>query len=408
MISGKDTARLRELAKRQLEYANSERNRRLYDDWKAHGDMNRQSRPMITIEAGTFNDEIITPMLRCESQEARRLEYLLISNTINFEHFKDDMIVRDYIPVDIAYEITPYGLPVERIESGSLGHHFVSRIFDLKEDFHKLSKSIIHKNLDAKRKYGDRIREIIGDILPVKESGACAVACLMQNVVHIMDMQDMFIAMIDEPELFHQMMRMLTDDYIEIYRKMEDDGIILPTNNDVWLSQGSLAFTNDLVDEGEQLKTSDIWVYMDAQETSGVSAEMYHEFVFPYYKEISERFGLLSYGCCESVSNVWENSVSKYENLRKVSISPWCDEEYMGERLQGRKVVYHRKPSPNLIGVERNLDENAARKYIAKTIAASRKAGKLEFSQRDVYTVHGDLRKVERYVQIIRKECEKR
>jgi hypothetical protein len=42
-----------------------------------------------------------------------------------------------------------------------------------------------------------------------------------------------------------------------------------------------------------------------------------------------------------------------------------------------------------------------------KTVAAA-KGLTLEFSQRDVYTVHGDTGKVARYVALIREACEKK
>jgi len=81
---------------------------------------------------------------------------------------------------------------------------------------------------------------------------------------------------------------------------------------------------------------------------------------------------LLSYGCCEGVHAIWEKSVSQYENLRKVSISPWCDEAYMGSALQGRKVAFHRKPSPNFIGVERHMEEDLVRAAMEKTVSAAK------------------------------------
>ena len=86
---------------------------------------------------------------------------------------------------------------------------------------------------------------------------------------------------------------------------------------------------------------------------------MYEEFIFPYYKRISDLYGIFSYGCCEPVDPIWDNCLSKCENLRKISISPWCKEELMGEKLRGTKVIYHRKPSPNFIGVGKELDEEA-------------------------------------------------
>ena len=407
-ISAKDKARLRELAKHQLELAKTERNVQLYKDWEAHGDMSVDSRPIITVELWTFADEIITPRLQCESKEARSLEASLLHNTINFDYFKDDTIVRDYIPIGISYGLLPFNMPIKREETGGLGYQFIHQIEDLAEDFDKLSKSKIDTNLADRRAYGDFVQELIGDILPTKEVGVSAGASLTQNIVQVMGMENMYMAMMDEPELFHRMMKMLTDDNIEMHKMMEADGILLPTNGDVDLAQGTFAFTSDLPKTGTGLKLSDLWIYIDSQEAAGLSPDMYHEFIFPYYKQLGDLFGLLSYGCCESVSEIWEKSVSAYGNLRKLSISPWCDEEYIGEQLQHRNVVYHRKPFPNLIGVDRYLDEDAARAHIAKTINAAKKVKKLEFSQRDVYTVHNDLGKVERFVQIIREECERR
>jgi len=408
MISPKEKERLRELAKQQIQLANSERNQQLIKEWWAHGDMDKESRPMILIEPNTFADELIQPRLQSESDLARELEYSLLFNTLNFKYFKDDMLVRDYLPVDIEYRLQPFGIAGERIKTEGIGYHIEPQVVDLEADFHKLSKSILVNNGEDRKVFCDFARENVGDILPIKETGSCPFIVPTYNVVHVMGMENMYMAMIDEPELFHKMMKMLTNDYIEVYQKMEEEGMLLPTNGDVRLLQGSYCFTSDLPKTGIGLKTSQVWLYMDSQEASAVSPEMYHEFFAPYYQQLSEQFGLLCYGCCESVSGIWKDSVSKYKNLRKVSIAPWCDEEYMGEQLQDYQAVYQRKPTPNLIGVDKILDEVAARDCIAKTLAATKGVKKIEFSQRDVYTVHKDLKKVERYVQIIREECEKR
>ena len=153
------------------------------------------------------------------------------------------------------------------------------------------------------------------------------------------------------------------------------------------------------------LTTRDVWGFMDSQETVGLSPEMYEEFIFPCYQKISSQYGLLSYGCCEPVSPIWDNCISKLENLRKVSISPWCDEELMGERLRDRKVIFHRKPSPNYLGVGAVMDEEAFREHLRKTFRAARGC-KLEITQRDVYTINHDISKARRYVDIIKEEIE--
>ena len=144
---------------------------------------------------------------------------------------------------------------------------------------------------------------------------------------------------------------------------------------------------------------------MDSQETVGISPAMFEEFIFPCYRKIAEQFGLLSYGCCEPVDPIWDSCISKLPNLRKVSISPWCNEEFMGERLRGGRVIYQRKPSPNFLGVDPVLDEEAFRQHIRKTLLAARGC-KLEITQRDVYTIHHNIPKARRYVEIIREEIE--
>lgn len=133
-----------------------------------------------------------------------------------------------------------------------------------------------------------------------------------------------------------------------------------------------------------------------------MSPEMFHEFIFPCYKRISENFSRLSYGCWEPVSAFWED-IKTLPNLKKVSISPWCDEDFMAEQLKNSGIIYHRKPSPNYLGVGDNLDEDAFRQHIEKTIKTARGCI-LEITQRDVYTIHHDINKVKRYVAIIR-EC---
>ena len=47
----------------------------------------------------------------------------------------------------------------------------------------------------------------------------------------------------------------------------------------------------------------------------------------------------------------------------------WCDEEFMGERLAGSKVIYHRKPSPNYLGVGTSLDEDGLRASLAENFS---------------------------------------
>jgi hypothetical protein len=409
-MPAKDLQILRDMAKRQVALSSTEEMKRLYREWEAFGSAAPMERPMVRMELWTFADDIIPQLLRCESEEARSIEWMMHSNVVNHVLFEDDTLVKGYIPVGIGAYFTPFGLKVARQETkaeegGGLGHHFISQLKTFEEDFHLLGKSEFGIDVAGARARADYLREVFDGAIPVVFEGGCMGACLMQDVIHLMSMEDMYIAMCDEAELFHRALNMLTEDYIEFFEMLQREGALLPTNKAQHLSQGSYCFTDDLPGEKDGLTLKDLWIYMDSQETAGISPSMYREFVVPYYKKISSKFGLLSYGCCEAVHDIWAGGVEQYENIRKVSISPWCDEEKMGEILRGMQTVFLRKPTPNLIGVGSALDEDAVRAAFKKTARAARGC-KLEIAQRDVYRINNTSDKVKRYVQLIRQTLE--
>lgn len=131
---------------------------------------------------------------------------------------------------------------------------------------------------------------------------------------------------------------------------------------------------------------------------------MYHEFIAPYFSRMAEEFGLLYYGCCEPIHLYWDRDISRYPNLRKASISPWCNEEIMAERLSGGNVIYSRKPSPNYLGIKKEFDEEAFRKYIRHTADLTKEC-KTEYIFRDIYRLNGNLEKLKRAVQIVHEEA---
>ncbi len=406
MIDAKDRAILREVAKQQHECAVSPEMEELRRLWEKHGAF-EQERPMITIELDTFRDEIIPPLLRCEGEEARGIEASLYANFVNHTLFGDDFVVDDFYGVSPQCWFKPFDLDLHVTHADlGVGHHFDPVISDLHEDFHKLKKSSFHVDMEGTRKRIDYLNGLFGDILPVRLKGGALVSCLTQDVVHLMGMENMFFAMYDYPDEFQQMMNMLADDYLAYFDYLSKNGAILPTCSSEWLGNGSKCFTDELQEKSGVLTSKDVWGFMDSQETVGVSKDMFAEFIFPAYQKVAGQFGLLSYGCCEPVDPVWEPCLSKLPNLRKLSISPWCNEEIMGEQLSGKRVVYFRKPSPNFLGVGTTLDEAAAAEHIDKTVQAA-KGCTLEIAQRDVYTVSNSPEKVRRYVEIIRQSCEK-
>lgn len=402
---------LRELAKKQLEYSQLPIMEERKQLWYKHNEGN-SVRPMIHVEIWTFEHDIL-PEFKYETETGRAIELELYRNFTNYEKIDDDRIVPPYFPIQWDTYFKLFGVTIEKEHAvnstgQNVGHRFKYIINDLEEDFPKLGPTEYGADKEKTLAWKEFLENIFGDILPVKITNNCLGAVPTQEVIHLMGMENMLFAMYDCPDTFHAFMKRISDDYIEYFKWLESEGLLLPTASYEMLGQGSFCFTHELPQEvpaGGKLTTKDLWGFMDSQETVGISPAMYEEFIFPYYKRVSDLFGLFSYGCCEPVDPIWDNCLSKCENLRKVSISPWCNEELMGEKLRGTKVIYHRKPSPNFIGVDEVFDEEGWRQHIIKTLKAARGCN-LEISQRDVYSLKGDLERPRKAVKIIRELIE--
>lgn len=398
---------LRELAKKQLDIANSDEMRKKEALWYAHNDY-KTKEPVVTLERGTFNREfehLWQP--KCQSETARNIEYYFHSNMVQYEYIHDDTVMPREYNVGIWPWIKPFNIDVKREKT--INETFAFKIDhpikDLEEDFHKLQKSPIGCTFDASVNDKKAVEDILGDIMPVRLSFRpyCGLA---NHIYNIMGLETMMTSMYDCPGLFHKMMAMLAGDYIELWDLCEKNGYIRPNNFNTGVPQGTYGFTNQLPANKDNFTMGDVWGYIDSQETSEISPDMYNEFFFPYYKKVSERFGRLNYGCCESVSAIWEKSVSKYENVSKVSISPWCDEEYIGEKLRGKNITYHRKPFPNYLAIDKEFDEKAFSGHIEKTLKAARGCF-FEISYRDVYSLQGDIYRGKKVYETIQRCIDK-
>ena len=394
---------LRDYAKEQLEISNlpimAERARL----WTLHNDC-KIDRPMVHFEMHPVLDREFFRPIKCETPEARDLEKRLEFNIHNHLMVDDDRVVTPDYQVDIRAGIIPFDMEPKRENTDGLGFHIVPQIENL-EDMSLIKPSPMIFNCKQRLEHRDLAEDIFGDILDVRLSMSGFYFCMTNEIVQRMSMENMFFAMYDTPNEFKAMMDSLSNDYIAFIRELEKRELLVGNNKNDWVAQGTFGFTEQLPDRPKTSK--DCWGFMDSQETVAISSEMFGEFVFPYYQKIADNFGRLVYGCCEPVDPFFDKYISKFNNLSKLSISAWANEEYMGERLAGTNIIYQRKPSPNYVGVGKNLDEEAFRAHIKKTVDATKKC-KLEITFRDVVSLEGNISKPRRAVEIAREELEKR
>ncbi len=232
-ISKEDGQILRELAKKQLEFHHREDNQRRIREWYDHNALQGQ-RPMIHLEAATFQQEFLPDRLRCQGEFARQVEQQLYENFQNQELFDDDRVTPDWFGVnyDTYFRLFDIQIHVEHTEMGgqeSLGHHFVSVVEDLEDDYEKLKPTVFGVDKESTREKFQSISQTIGDILPVRMKMDCLYSVPTQMIVHFMSMENMMFNMYDYPELFKNMMDRVAEDTLAYYRMLEEEGLILPT-----------------------------------------------------------------------------------------------------------------------------------------------------------------------------------
>ena len=96
-----------------------------------------------------------------------------------------------------------------------------------------------------------------------------------------------------------------------------------------------------------------------------------------------------------------EKYISKWKNLRKLSVSPFNDERKIGEFLRGSNIVYYSKPRAEHVTNVGPLDEEVILNYF-KEVCECASGCLFEVAQREVGTIYGDFARGKRYVELLK------
>lgn len=406
---------LKQLARQQADYAAlpvMEQRRQL---WLDHNDGKPGARPPVIIETWTFDvDYMPNGILKCQSDTGKAIEAQLVKNIRNHELIDDDKVCPDYFEIGWFMEIDELGFPINvdhavDVNGGQVGYQFQFPFKDLPRDLERLKPARCSVDREKTMAWKAFLEELFDGILKVKlVCTPLGNTFLTQRVVTLMGMEAMFVAMYDTPDEMHQLMGYLRDNALRVNRWAESEGLLRANNENQQSFGSSYNWTKRIPGPGKNggaVELSDMWGSANSQETVGVSPSMYHEFCFPYYRDALAPLGLVYYGCCEPTHPFWED-IRQYPHLKKVSINRWTDQKFMGNVLRGTDIVFSRKPDPNFLGVDVTLREDAWAAHIRETLEATKEVF-TEFIIRDVYTLHGNLGKAKRAVEIVREEIQK-
>lgn len=407
-----DVQILRDLARRQLEIAQSPGNIELRRRWISHNALHGGG-PMILAEIGGLvqGGEIsLDGDLRCQEEWARGVEKGIRWTIFEHETVGDDTVVEPFINCNWHVQVSGYGVETKRTSGSTEGHmgsyRWEAPLKNLGEDFEKLRRRSYSVDRDRTLAWQAHLEQVFGGILPVRiRGGYWWTVGLTWTAINLIGLESLMLYMCDDPDGLHRLMGFLRDDQLAYGQWLEDQGLLSLNNENDYIGSGSRGHCAELPRSdwkpGMPVRQRDLWVLAESQETVGVSPGMFAEFVFPYQRAIAERFGLTYYGCCEPVHGRW-NVIKQLSNLRKVSVSPWCDERFMAEAL-GREYIYCRKPNPALVSTER-FDEDLIRGDLRTTLRAA-KGCHVELVMKDVHTLARQPWRLKRWVQIAREAC---
>jgi len=185
-------------------------------------------------------------------------------------------------------------------------------------------------------------------------------------------------------------------------KDLEEQGLLSLNTGGAYVGSGGFGYTNQLPCAARPGPAAirEMWGFCESQETSGVSPDMYAEFIFPYHMRVLERFGLNCYGCCEAYESRWRY-IKQIPRLRRVSVAPWSDMRLVPRHLARDYIASVKlKPTPLAAGY---MDEAVVR-MDCRNAAEQTKGGVCEFIMKDNHTLGGCAQNAVRWVQIMREE----
>ena len=362
-------------------------------------------RPMVMIDQVCWNemnvDDELT--LTCEDAECRGYEDQLRKILYQWRHFPVDMVVESFMRVSKAVHNTGFGVGVQETIAVSdptnsvVGHSFTNQ-FDTDADLDKIqTPRIWHDTAETARRL-EVAHALFEGTLGVVEYGFDPYLSVWDPISSWMSVEGALYALIDRPEYMAELVRRIVNGYMSMLDQLEEQGLLCHSQS---LVHCTGAYTDELPAPGfdpQRPRTKDIWMFGLAQMLSTVSPEMFEEFEIDACMPFFQRFGLVYYGCCDPLDRKMAQ-VRKIPNVRKISMSPWVDEEIGAAEIKG-DYVYSRKPNPALLAWP-EFNETAAREHIQMTVDICARHGcPLELIFKDISTVAYQPQRLWRWAEI--------
>lgn len=402
MLTPQERDAFRKLVESYLRLAEQSNRNEKIELWKC---LNRGQmvRPMVVIDQLPWNElscEELTPTISDPYWREVELEYR--RKIYQFQHFPVDMVLEPFLSAPKILQHTGYGLTAETVwlgteDSTAKSQHYSNLITSM-EDVEKITPYRITEEKEQTELRRQEAECLFGDLAPTIFTGHTFHLGLWDYVSQLMGVEEIYYALVDDPDRMHAVMNQLTNATIQAIRDANQYGA---HNDQANTCHCSYIYTDQLLansGKGKGPFSQNSWAFGMAQLFTSVSPDIFEEFELPYISRMAEEFGMIYYGCCDRLDDRLD-LVKKIPHVRKVSCSPWSNREQFAEKI-GTELVMSSKPSPAFLAAE-SFDEDIVRKDLEYTCRLARENHvNLEFILKDISTVHQDPRRLEQWAQI--------
>jgi len=329
--------------------------------------------------------------LECQDPECRQYEDHLRRVLYQARHFPVDSVVEPVIGVGRAVSHSGFGVKIQQEIAVSdpnnsvVGHKFENQ-FVTEADLEKIRMPVVrHDPAETERRLAVA-HELFDGLLEVRLVGYDpAYLSLWDPISMWMGVEEALYTLVDRPDYMHRLVGRMTEGYLSLLDQLETQGLLCGPQGTIHCSG---AYTDELPAPGYdplRPRLKDLWCCGLAQMFSTVSPDMFKEFEIDYFNRMASRFGLVYYGCCDPLDGKMRE-VRMIPRVRKISMSPWANEE-RGAAEIGSRYVYSRKPNPAFVAGETFHPERVREDLMTTRRICEKHGCPLEFILKDISTV---------------------
>ena len=390
---------LRSLAKKFYEISQQDIQNKRRDLWRKKNSL-KLKRPLIYIRATAWNEleeskcKIEDPFFRFYEDFFKKMIY---QDSLN-----DDFIIEPWITLEATLKCTGWGVEGEIYRPEEEGGAWKEN-YPLKdpEDIEKLV--VPHHEIDEAATAANltKLQDALGDIVEINlDRGAFFrhwASELSYYLGYLRGIENIMMDMMDRPEWLHRLSEFLSDGILKTHQEAEDAGDWGLANS----YNQAMPYSEELQPPAANApgcKRKDLWLFAAAQEFTAVSPAMHEEFLLQYQLPIMKEFGLISYGCCEDLTNKID-MIRQIPNLRRIAVSPFANVAKCAEQIKEDYVISYR-PSPADM-VSYGFDKERIRKILFNDISLC-KDSYMDITLKDVETVQKDSSRIRNWVAVTR------